>query len=258
MSRLRARCPDCRTLTAVAIGPEYQCHSCGREFGAGLVRVPRAWGEGGGTMAEAAWLELPYPEAGVVEAESLAEQTSAVAAELPERPLVLGGCCCAHLGAIERLAGGEDTLAVVWIDAHGDLNTPETSPSGNAWGMPLRMLIDGGAIEPGNVALVGARSLDPGEVEFIARAGIHTGADAVERALEGADAVYVALDGDAARPGELEVFMPEPGGLGLDELEELLRGIAAARPVAGAGLSGLLRAAENEQKLARLCGALGL
>ena len=47
MSTLRARCPDCRTLTAVAIGTEYQCHSCGREFAAGLVRVPRSWGEGG-------------------------------------------------------------------------------------------------------------------------------------------------------------------------------------------------------------------
>ena len=47
MSRLRARCPDCRTFTAVALGPGYECHACGGEFGAGLVRVPRAWGEGG-------------------------------------------------------------------------------------------------------------------------------------------------------------------------------------------------------------------
>ena len=63
MSRLRARCPDCRTLTAVAFGTEYQCHACGREFRAGLVRVPRAWGDGGEAMAEAAQLPLPYPEA---------------------------------------------------------------------------------------------------------------------------------------------------------------------------------------------------
>ena len=46
MSSLRARCPDCRTLTAVAVGPEYQCHSCGREFAAGLVRVPQGVGSG--------------------------------------------------------------------------------------------------------------------------------------------------------------------------------------------------------------------
>jgi arginase family enzyme len=258
VSRLRARCPSCRTLTAVALGPEYQCHSCGREFGAGLIRVPRAWGEGGEAMAEAAWLELPYPEAGVVEADSLAEQTLAVASELPDRPLVLGGCCCAHIGAIERLAGGSDRLAVVWIDAHGDLNTPETSPSGNAWGMPLRMALDGGAIDSRDVALVGARSLDPGEVEFIGRAGVHTGADAVTRALEGVDGVYVALDADSVEPGELDVFMPEPDGLALAELEELLRGIAATTRVAGAGLTGLVPSPANEPRLTRLCAALGL
>ena len=260
MSRLRARCPDCRTLTAVALGPEYQCHSCGREFGVGLVRVPRAWGEGGASMAEAAWLELPYPEAGVVEAGSLAEQTLTVASELPDRPLILGGCCCAHIGAVERLASGNDTLAVVWIDAHGDLNTPATSPSGNAWGMPLRMLLDDGLVEPDDVALIGARSLDPGEVEFIGSSGIHTGRGAVQRALEGAGAVYVALDADSVEPGELDVFMPEPDGLALDELEELLRGIAAttSTPVAGAGLTGLVRSSANEPRLTRLCVALGL
>ena len=67
MSSLRARCPDCRTFTAVAIGDGYECHRCGRTFGAGLVRVPRAWGAGGEAMAEGARLAVPYPEVGVVE-----------------------------------------------------------------------------------------------------------------------------------------------------------------------------------------------
>ncbi len=258
MSRLRARCPQCRTLTAVAIGPDYQCHSCGREFGAGLVRVPRAWGSGGDRMAEAAWLELPYPEASVVDEESLAEQTLALAAGLPDRPLVLGGCCCAHVGAVEGLAQREDTLAIVWIDAHGDLNTPASSPSGNAWGMPLRMLIDDGAVAAGNVALVGDRALDPPEVDFIERSGLHSGPGAVERALASTDAVYVALDCDAIEPGELEVFFPEPDGLSLDELEAVLRDVAARSRLAGAGLTGLVGTPENEPKLVRLCSALGL
>ncbi len=258
MSRLRARCPDCRTLTAVAIGPEYQCHSCGREFGAGLVRVPRAWGVGGERMAEAAWLELPYPETGVVEADSLAEQNLALASELPDRPLVLGGCCCAHIGAIERLSSGEERLAVVWIDAHGDLNTPESSPSGNPWGMPLRMLIDDGAIRAEDVALVGARALDPPEQEFIEAGGVQVGAGAVDRALEGTDAVYVALDCDVVEPGELAVFMPEPGGLRLGDLEDLLRTVAGQTRVAGAGLTGLVLDEENGPALSRLCASLGL
>lgn len=258
MSRLRARCPDCRTLTAVAVGPEYQCHSCGREFCAGLVRVPRAWGAGGEAMAEAAFHELPYPEVSVIEADTLAEQTLMLASELPDRPIVLGGCCCAHVGAIEALSAGEECLAVVWIDAHGDLNTPATSPSGNAWGMPLRMVIDDGAVLPRNVALVGARNLDPPETEFIEASGIETGTGSVERALAGADAVYVAFDGDSVEPGELAVFMPEPGGLRLDELEELLRNVAGRGRVAGLGFTGLVREPANEPKLARLAATLGL
>lgn len=258
MSRLRARCPDCRTLTAVAVGPEYQCHSCGREFCAGLVRIPRAWGKGGETMAEAAFLELPYPEASVIAADSLAEQNLLLASELPDRPVVLGGCCCSHVGAIEALSAGEECLAVVWIDAHGDLNTPATSPSGNAWGMPLRMVIDDGAVLPKNVALLGARNLDPPEEAFIEASGIQVGERAVERALEGADAVYVAFDADAVEPGELAVFMPEPGGLHLDEVEELLRGIASRTRIAGLGLTGLVRDPANEPKLVRLATALGL
>ena len=69
MSRLRAKCPDCGGFTAVAIGPEYECHSCGRTFAAGMVRVPRAWGAGGEAMVESAYLPLPYPETAVVETE---------------------------------------------------------------------------------------------------------------------------------------------------------------------------------------------
>ena len=258
MSRLRARCPDCRTLTAVAIGPEYQCHSCGREFLAGLVRVPRAWGTGGETMAEAAHLELPYPEASVVEADTLAEQNLLLACELPDRPVVLGGCCCSHVGAIEALSAGEECLAVVWIDAHGDLNTPESSPSGNTWGMPLRMVIDDGAVLPQNVALLGARNLDPPEVEFIESAGVQVGEGAVDRALDGADAVYVALDCDAFEPDEVSVFMPEPDGLRLQEVESLLAELAARIRVAGVGFTGLVRDPANEPKLARLAAAAGL
>ena len=256
MSRLRARCPACHTLTAVAIGEAYECHVCGGRFGAGLVRVPRAWGEEGEAMAEAASLPLPYPEAGVVDEDTLGEQTLALAADLPERPLVLGGCCCAHVGAIEGLAARTSRLAVVWLDAHGDLNTPETSPTGNAWGMPLRMVIDSGAVDPGDVALVGARNLDPPEEEYVAAAGIHR--DDVAAALAGADTVYVALDADVLRPGEASVFMPEAGGPDLREVETLLTGVASAARVAGAGVTGLRPDPRNVEPVVRLLGALGL
>jgi len=254
MSQLRAKCPTCQAYTAVAIGPDYECHSCGRTFAAGLVRIPRAWGNGGEPMIEAASLPLDYPEASVVEEDSLHAQTLAVASDLPQRPLVLGGCCCSHVGVVEGLSSRHDRLGIIWLDAHGDLNTPETSPSGNEWGMPLRMLIDGGAIDPNDVALIGARNLDPPEVEFIAAAGIH---DNVEAVLDRVDCVYVALDCDVFAPGELAVFMPEPGGLTIAEVEELFCGLRDRGVVVGAGLTGLAPDRANVEKLERLSAALG-
>src|SRR5947207_12926372 len=131
MSRLRAKCPECKTYTAVAIGPDYECHSCGRVFHSGLVRVPQAWGDGGEAMSESAWLELPFPEAAIVEAETLEEQNLALAADLPERPLVLGGDGCSHVGAVEGLAARQGDLAGGWLAADGGLQSPESSPSGD-------------------------------------------------------------------------------------------------------------------------------
>ena len=255
MSLLRARCPTCKTLTAVAVGPDYECHSCGRTFAAGLVRVPRAWGDGGEAMVESASLPLDYPEAAVIEEDSLHAQTLALASALPVRPLILGGCCCSHVGAVEGLAARHERLGLIWFDAHGDLNTPATSPSGNEWGMPLRMIIDGGAVAAEDVALIGARNLDPPEADFIVTAGIRGEAAAV---LEQVDCVYVAIDCDVLDPAELRVFMPEPGGPTLAEIEKRLGQVREAGAVVGAGLSGLAPAAGNVEKLERLTAALGL
>ena len=97
---------------------------------------------------------------------------------------------------------------VVWLDAHGDLNTPETSPSGNLWGMPFRMILDGGAVATTDVALVGARNLDPGEAEFVAENGID---DSLDRALDGVDRVYLALDVDVLDPSEIDVLIARAG-----------------------------------------------
>jgi len=238
----------------VAVGTGYECHRCGREFAAGLVRVPRAWGNGGEAMAEGAFLPVPYPETGVLERDTFEDQTAALAAMLPDRPLVLGGCCCAHVGAVRGLADRFGQLAVVWLDAHGDLNTPETSPSGNLWGMPLRMLLDDRVVRAEAVALVGARSLDPGEVEYLAETGID---DSLERALAGTDAAYVALDLDVLDPREAEVFMPEPGGPGVSEAEAILSEVAARATVAGMGVTGFLREERNLPVVSRLLAAAG-
>jgi arginase len=223
-----------------------------------MVRVPQAWGDGGEAMAEAAWLELPFPETAVVEAETLEEQNLALAADLPERPLVLGGDCCSHVGAVEGLAARQGRLSVIWLDAHGDLNTLQSSPSGNQWGMPLRMLLDSGAVEADDVALVGARNLDPPEEEFIRTSGLHIGEAGIPKALDGVGCTYVALDVDVLEPSEMSVFMPEPGGPSRQEVERILADLAGRTKVLGTGFTGLSFEPANIDPLRGFAVALGL
>jgi arginase len=209
-------------------------------------------------MAEAAWLDLPYPETAIIEADTLEEQNLALAADLPERPLILGGCCCSHIGAVQGLAARQDRLSVVWFDAHGDLNTVESSPSGNLWGMPLRKLIDSGAVDAGDVALVGARNLDPPEEAFIREQGIQVGEEGIVRALEGADCTYIAFDADVLEPSALSMFMPEPGGLSVADAERILQGLSGRTNVVGAGFTGAGFEPADVVVLARLASAAGL
>ena len=95
-------------------------------------------------------------------------------------PLVLGGDHSVALGTLGGLARAHGPGGVLWLDAHGDLNRPETSPTGNVHGMPLAAAMGLGgpefesdvyplpAVDPERVALVGVRSLDPGEQELLA------------------------------------------------------------------------------------------
>jgi hypothetical protein len=87
VSVLRAKCPDCRTLTAVAIGGDYQCHACGREFAAGLVRVA-------GELA----LDIPWPEAAVID-------DPAALPQLPGRPLVVAASREVHAAVAAQVEG---------------------------------------------------------------------------------------------------------------------------------------------------------
>ena len=205
-------------------------------------------------MAEGARVAMPYPEVAVIERDTLDEQNEAVAEALAARPLVLGGCCCTHVGAARGLARRVDRLGIVWIDAHGDLNTPESSPSGNLWGMPFRMILDGGFVAADDAALVGARSLDPPESEFLEASGID---DSLDRALAGVNATYIALDLDVLDPSEVDVLIPEPDGPSAGEIEALLREIADRTTVAGMGVTGLLATDRNALLATRMLAAAG-
>ena len=126
--------------------------------------------QGGDAMAQAAALELPYPEALVVERDTLEEQTAAVAAGLP-RARSCSAAAAARTSARSAVSRRDTTGSRSSGSTPTATSTrPETSPSGNLWGMPLRMAIDEGSVAPADVALVGARDLDPPELEYLARA----------------------------------------------------------------------------------------
>jgi arginase len=121
--------------------------------------------------------------------------------------------------------------------------------------MPLRMLLDDEIVPPSRVALVGARNLDPPEVEYLARTGID---DSLERALADADAVYVALDLDVLDPSQAAMFMPEPDGPSVEDVEGVLRDVASRGRIAGVGVTGFLHADRNVAVVTRLLAATGL
>jgi arginase len=159
-------------------------------------------------------------------------------------PLVLGGDHSLAIGSFSGVSNffrkQQKKVGYLWLDAHGDMNTPESSPSGNVHGMPLAALIGHGPaelvdllgyhpkVEPRNVALVGVRDLDPKERRLIKDSGVHafTMRDIDERGMrevmsealrsvtDDVDGVAVSLDMDFVDPTDAPgVGTPVRGGV---------------------------------------------
>jgi arginase len=172
-------------------------------------------------------------------------------------PLVLGGDHSVAVGTVSGIAAyaqrKDQRVGLLWIDAHGDINTPETSPSGNIHGMPLAALLGFGAgeltgvagpppkVHPANVALVGIRSLDAGEKKRLKETGVqvHTMSDidrhgvhrvmqkALARVTDGTDYVHVSFDLDAVDPTVAPgVGTPVKGGLDYREAHLIMEVLA--------------------------------
>lgn len=159
-------------------------------------------------------------------------------------PLVLGGDHSIAIGTLAGVAKHYQNLGVIWYDAHGDLNTAETSPSGNIHGMPLAVSIGLGhplltniggyapKVKPENVVIIGARSLDEGERILIKERGIKVYtmheidrlgmAKVMEETIaylkERTDGVHLSLDLDGLDPSECPgVGTPVMGGISYRE-----------------------------------------
>lgn len=163
--------------------------------------------------------------------------------------------CLTTLPTVARLVPG---VRVVWLDAHGDFNTPRTTPSAFLGGMCLAGACGrwptgfDGAVEPGAVVLVGARDLDAKEAAELDFAGVNRlerFADVVD-AVDG-DAVYVHLDLDVVDPAHLPAQFPVPGGLSGAGLARLLDEISqAAQRVVGVEITCLEAPDDAEQRAA--------
>ncbi|MGJ7913370.1 arginase [Neobacillus sp. LXY-1] len=176
-------------------------------------------------------------------------------------PLVLGGDHSIAIGTLAGVAKHYKNLGVIWYDAHGDLNTAETSPSGNIHGMPLAVCIGLGhplltdiggyspKIKPENVVIIGARSLDEGERILIREKGIKVYTmheidrmgmtkvmeETINYLKERTDGVHLSLDLDGLDPSECPgVGTPVMGGISYRESHLAMEMLEEAKLVTSA------------------------
>ncbi|WP_067930044.1 arginase [Alicyclobacillus kakegawensis] len=176
--------------------------------------------------------KLKYLSEVISVCEALADKVREVVAA-DRTPVVLGGDHSIAIGSLAGLATAGKNFGLIWFDAHGDMNTHETTPSGNIHGMPLAASLGLGhesltrlagvspKVKADRVVLVGARSIDGDEANLIRQAGIHVftmaeidrmGMDAVmqkaiEIASDGTDGIHLSLDLDGLDP----MFAPGVG-----------------------------------------------
>ena len=191
--------------------------------------------------------------------------------------VVIGGDCSVTVAALDSLPGGTDDVAVVWCDAHADMHTPDTSPSGAFSGMALRAILGQGeeqlvlspGIAPERVVTVGMRNLDDAEVEQLEPLTNLTvddlaSPDALLEAVRatGASRVWVHIDVDVLDPAEFAgVSSSVPFGLSPAALSSAIRTLRAEIPLAGATIAGFAPrspadAVEDLGALLRLVGAV--
>jgi arginase len=233
-----------------------------------LVDVPLGVGDGQGSGVH-----------GLTALQLIAKETTATLESLGDSAILIGGDCGVALAAIPHaLRRTHGDTAVLWLDAHPDLNTPQSSPSGAFHGMVLRTLLGEGLLallpesplDAKNVVLAGTRALDEPEAAFVESSGIRlltpenlTAESLVEAlAATGARNVYVHIDLDVLDPGEFSgLSYPEPFGVSVALLLDVIRAVKDRFPLAGAAVTEFApaspeEAADDLPTILRILGAL--
>ncbi|KIY20557.1 arginase [Mesobacillus subterraneus] len=207
------------------------------------------------------------PNSNLRNLELVAEKNSLLAEEVDKIiesgsfPLVLGGDHSIAIGTLAGVSKHYKNLGVIWYDAHGDLNTAETSPSGNIHGMPLAASLGLGhekltqiggyspKIKSENIVIIGARSLDDGEKDLIKKMGIKVFTmheidrlgmaavieETVQHLKEKTDGVHLSLDLDGLDPTDAPgVGTPVIGGISYRESHLAMEMLAEAKIITSA------------------------
>jgi arginase len=205
------------------------------------------------------------------------------------RPIVLGGdhslSAGSIAGAAAHFAAKGERLGVIWIDAHGDINTPGTSRSGNVHGMPLAHLLGHGdtalagiagkapALRAEDVALVGLRDLDQAEREHIAKwklaaytmreldeRGVRaTFSEAIDKVLRGTSAIWASFDMDVVDPSDAPgVGTAAPGGMTFREAHLAMELLADTGRLAGLDMVEVNPVLDEKNRTADLAAQLAL
>lgn len=197
-------------------------------------------------------------EDGVIGLSSIAQRAratfGAIRARRPARIFTVGATCGVELAPIAYLNDHyRGDLGVVWLDAHGDLNTPQTSPSARFHGMVLRTLLGAGPdalvsllprpLAPPQIVLAGARDLDRDEATFVSDTAVSLLTPADVRVPDrvagriragGFRRIYVHLDLDVLDPMEFpDSLVSSPGGLSMTDVADTVHGLARAFDVVG-------------------------
>ena len=165
-------------------------------------------------------------------------------------PVVVSGDCSTALGTVAGLQQAGLDPAVVWFDAHGDVQTLETTESGYLGGLPVRILtgyrpdliatrLGLRPIPEHRIVLAGARDLDPPEVTYLDQSRIQRGeVDRLSARLLPSGPLYVHLDLDVVDPAEVGgLRFPAPGGPSLAQVTAALRMLAGTGRVVAAGVA---------------------
>ncbi len=183
------------------------------------------------------------------------------------RPVSISGDCCTTLGVLAGLQKAKVNPVLLWLDAHGDFNTWETTPSGFVGGMPLAMLVGRGeqtmphaiGLEPlpeSRVILSDARNLDPKEEQALAQSGVRRVIDtrSLPDHLPPSGPLYIHLDTDVINPHDAPAMSyPAAGGPSSSDLRKIFQSLAQTKRIVAISMTTWTPQLDEDGRSREIC-----